>query len=58
MGVPENYMQTECVTKIRDIVKEAVRPFLYEKKYEQLDSEEKYILLCEEITHKICLSKL
>lgn len=58
MGVPEDYMQKEAVAKVRTIVREAVRPFLYAKKYVELDSEEKYILLCEEITHQICLSKL
>lgn len=56
--IPENFMQTETVNRIHNIVRDAVRPFLYAKKYELLDSEEKYVLLCEEITHQICLSRV
>lgn len=54
----EDFCEQRWAARVRGIVKDAVRPFLYSKKYSELDSEEKYTLLCEEITKEICLARL
>lgn len=52
--ITEDAFETKWVGRVRDAVRDGMRIYLYDKKYEVLDNEEKYHLMCEDITKRIC----
>lgn len=55
--IAEDAFDTRYVGKIRDAVRDGLRIYLYDRNYAVLQDEEKFHLMAEEITKRICLSK-
>lgn len=54
--ITEDFVAEIWTYRVRNAVRDGLRIYLYDKKYQVLDNEEKYHLMAEAITHRICHS--
>lgn len=52
----EDFTTEVWASRVRTAVRDGLRIYLYDTKYETLDDVEKFHLMAEEITRRICLS--
>lgn len=53
----EDFMSEEYVGQVRRAVRDGLRIYLYDKRYASLNDVEKFHLMAEDITKRICLSR-